>query len=144
MGNLVRWKLTFVSCRTMEVLYGWIMRVNIHLSNFYVFDYIVGMFMRFYLVDKTLTWYTTWKIMLLERGAIIWWTVMQEVLLQNFQAVESFQMARMKLWNLKSKGDIHEYKNFVIFKYLSWLWVKKNPWTCSNEAWRIKFVSRWW
>lgn len=95
--------------RAMGVLEVWIMRMNIHLSHFHVSDYIAGMFMRSYLTDKALTWYTTWERMLSERGATISWSGMQEGLLQNFQAVDSLQTARMKLWDLKQKGGIHEY-----------------------------------
>lgn len=47
--------------------------------------------------------------MLLERDVTISWSEMQEVLLHNFQAVNSLQTSRIKLWNLKQFGGIHEY-----------------------------------
>lgn len=83
------------------------MRMNIHLFYFHVSDYIAEMFMRFYLTDKVLTWYTTWEKILSERCATISWSGMLEVILQNFQAVDSLQLARMKLWDLERKGEIH-------------------------------------
>lgn len=46
--------------------------MNIHLSQFHDSDYIATMFMRFYVIDKVLTYYTTLKIMFSKRDAIFY------------------------------------------------------------------------
>lgn len=100
--------------RTMKFVKVWIMSINIYLYHFHVFYYIAKMFMRSYLRDKTITWYTTWRQMLSEQDASISWNGMQKALLHNFKPVNSFQTAGMRLWDLKQNWIIHEYieKNY--------------------------------
>lgn len=64
--------------------------------------------MRYYFADKSLMWYTTKNIMLLEQVATISWSQMQEEFLQNFQVVYYLQTAKINLWNLKQKWGFHE------------------------------------
>lgn len=62
----------------MEVLEWLIMRLNVYLSKFHVFDYIAKIFIKSYLTNKAFTWYNTWKLTLLEQDAFISWSDMQE------------------------------------------------------------------
>ncbi|KAL3675441.1 hypothetical protein R1sor_025389 [Riccia sorocarpa] len=97
--------------RAMGVVENWISRMNRYLRLFsiQISDQTAGVFACGYLTDKALTWYDAWERTLLAENRIVTWTALQAGLLRNFQSVDSVQMARTRMWNLKQDNSLQEY-----------------------------------
>ncbi|KAL3700979.1 hypothetical protein R1sor_019001 [Riccia sorocarpa] len=97
--------------RAMGVVENWISRMNRYLRLFstQISDQTAGVFACGYLTDKALTWYDVWERTLLAENRIVTWTALQAGLLRNFQSVDSVQMARTRMWNLRQDKSLQEY-----------------------------------
>ncbi|KAL3701254.1 hypothetical protein R1sor_019276 [Riccia sorocarpa] len=97
--------------RAMGVVENWISRMNRYLRLFstQISDQTAGVFACGYLTDKALTWYDAWERTLLAENRIVTWTALQAGLLRNFQSVDSVQMARTRMWNLRQDKSLQEY-----------------------------------
>ncbi|KAL3685905.1 hypothetical protein R1sor_003927 [Riccia sorocarpa] len=101
----------YMGQRAMGVVENWISRMNRYLRLFstQISDQTAGVFACGYLTDKALTWYDAWERTLLTKNRIVTWTALQAGLLRNFQSVDSVQMARTRMWNLKQDKSLQEY-----------------------------------
>ncbi|KAL3681508.1 hypothetical protein R1sor_024464 [Riccia sorocarpa] len=97
--------------RAMGVVENWISRMNRYLRLFstQISDQTAGVFACGYLTDKALTWYDAWERTLLAENHVVTWSALQNGLLKNFQSVDSVQMARTRMWNLRQDKSLQEY-----------------------------------